>query len=767
MEDRLVDLIIGALLHDIGKIVHRTGLMKSHSTSGWEFLQEKDTFKDNNNIKEGVKYHHGRELSKAKLEEDSLAYLVYMADNISAAGDRRLEFIEGEESQGAIFNKGMPLASVFNILNGNDESYSYNLKTIEKINYPRDGSREYTTVDYTNILQKIREQIAGIEVKEEYINSILHLLESTTSYIPSSTNTKELGDISLYDHSKTTAAIASCLYYYLEDKNYKKTVFDKGKEFYMEDAYLLYSADISGIQNYIYFISGTKALKSLRTRSLYLEILLENLVDELLSKLGLSRCNLLYTGGGHAYLLLPNTEKVKKDLLEFESEIKNWFLEQFDISLFIASAYAECNSKDLSNDIGKVYKKVGKNISKKKTNRYSAEDIIRLNSFKRVKEDRECRECKKSGPVNLEGLCPICQNLIDISPKITKADTYFVVSEKLTKDFPFASLALPFNQVLEIKTKEEILEGEYIRVYSKNQPSMGYKFATNLWVGDYTKRSKVSNNIKDFSEFAKESRGLERIGVLRADVDNLGQAFVRGFSKEKNQETLSRTSSLSRQLSIFFKYYINEILGEKDRNALIIYSGGDDMFIVGSWNDCIELAKDIRLGFKKFTQNTLTISAGIGIYSHTYPIARIAKEVGELENAAKTKDENKDKVTLFRKAKIGHKREVLEEDWVLKWEQLPSLENRESQEGIEGKLNELRRVFDRDQQSGKAFLYKVLDLLRNSSDKINIARYAYLLKRAQERNRNLNVQKFYKYINDERERKELEIAITLYSYETR
>lgn len=54
--------------------------------------------------------------------------------------------------------------------------------------------------------------------------------------------------------------------------------------------------------------------------------------------------------------------------------------------------------------------------------------------------------------------------------------------------------------------------------------------------------------------------------------------------------------------------YINSILREGEytiednsegkktiiRNAVICYSGGDDLFIVGAWNEIIELAIDIQ-----------------------------------------------------------------------------------------------------------------------------------------------------------------------------
>ncbi|MDI9508729.1 MAG: type III-A CRISPR-associated protein Cas10/Csm1 [Bacillota bacterium] len=787
MEQRLVNLIIGALLHDVGKIIHRTGIMQSHSKLGWEFVSSLPPFNKNNDIKECIKYHHGRELYKAKVDDNSLAYISYIADNISAYSDRREEVIEGDDTDdksAAIFDRKAPLSSVFNILYGRSDKNSYRFNMLKDISYPTSKDNTLTSSNYEGIKIKLSEHLKAIDISKEYINSILHLLEVTTSFVPSSTNTKELMDISFFDHSKTTAAIASCLYYYLANDNYREKLFMNEKQFKEEQAFLLYSYDISGIQNYIYTISGSKALKSLRARSLYLELLLENIVDELLAKIGLSRCNLIYTGGGHAYILLPNTEKVKNEIEEFDTELKAWFLDQSDISLYIAGGYAECSSKELAEDIGKVYERVGRAVSKRKSQRYTANDIRKLNECKYTYEERECKECKKTGKTSKEGNCNICQALFEISSKIIRDDVFFVVLDNPADDRSFATLPLPFNQCLTIKNMEETRAEDYIRVYSKNLPSMGHGFATNIWVGDYT--AKINNkNPKTFENFADEAVGINRIAVLRADVDNLGKAFIFGFKEEKDgeivtdsnrkYETISRTATLSRHLSMFFKYYINSILRDKNRNALIVYSGGDDMFIVGSWNDIIDLAGDIRKAFVKYTNGTLSISSGIGIYPHSFPISRIAEEVGELENAAKTKDEFKNKVTLFTTGKVDENGKVVEDDWVLEWDQLPIINQLDdideiniNNKDITAKLWILREVLRKDDQHGKAFLYNMLDLLRSSqNDRINIARYAYLLGRAENKKIKLNVTEFYKWIKTEKDRKELEIAMTLYSYETR
>lgn len=46
-----------------------------------------------------------------------------------------------------------------------------------------------------------------------------------------------------------------------------------------EKAFLLYSADFSGIQKFIYTVASEKALRSLRSRSFFLELAMEHYAD--------------------------------------------------------------------------------------------------------------------------------------------------------------------------------------------------------------------------------------------------------------------------------------------------------------------------------------------------------------------------------------------------------------------------------------------------------------------------------------------------------
>lgn len=56
---------------------------------------------------------------------------------------------------------------------------------------------------------------------DEYLNSLLAVMEANLTYVPSSTSKGELSDISLFDHVKLTAAIASCMYDYLNENHLK------------------------------------------------------------------------------------------------------------------------------------------------------------------------------------------------------------------------------------------------------------------------------------------------------------------------------------------------------------------------------------------------------------------------------------------------------------------------------------------------------------------------------------------------------------------
>ena len=127
------------------------------------------------------------------------------------------------------------------------------------------------------------------------------------------------------------------------------SLLDTPAELRREPAFLLYTADFSRIQRFIYTVHTEGALRSLRSRSFFLELLMEHYMDELLDGCGLTRTNIIYSGGGHCYLLLPNTAAVQQTLADWNRAFNGWLNEQFGMQLFLANGWTPCSANDLCN----------------------------------------------------------------------------------------------------------------------------------------------------------------------------------------------------------------------------------------------------------------------------------------------------------------------------------------------------------------------------------------------------------------------------------
>ena len=625
------------------------------------------------------------------------------------------------------------LKSIFNILNGNRSERVYKPLPINAggtINFPEESS---DVCDYRSLSERINRLFDKTDISGKGIDYYLERLESELTYIPGTLPDQY---VSLYDQAKMCAAVSSCILGTMTSK----------------EPFLIYSMDFSGIQDFLYTINSKGALKTLRARSFYLELLMENIIDDLLDKLELTRANLIYSGGGHCYLLLPNTEETKTLLNEYNYSVNDWLLNTFDIALYVGHGYASCSGEMLRNipngSYVEVFRTVSRNISERKSNRYSFEQIIRLNSKSEEDYSRECKVCRRIGRLNSDKECSICSSIKNFSNNILK-DNYFCIVTDNGNGLPLPS----GNSVRSFESVEQINTDDLssvVRIYRKKQIQNYEIDSIGLWVGDYASdRATLGEMAAD----AKENGRIERIGVLRADVDNLGTAFSSGFGNGMDNEgSLMRTAALSRQLSLFFKCHINKVLSERNPNVTICYSGGDDLFIVGEWYDLLISSMDLRNSFREYTEGTLSLSGGIGIYDSKYPISRIAYETAVMEDLSKHLD-GKDAVTIF-------------EDNTYHW-------NVFEDNVIGEKLKVISDFFDNSASRGSSFLYKLLELIRGQSDRINFARYVYLLARL-EPGKNADAEEkehysvfsrnMYEWINRIDDRNQLITAIQLYVY---
>ena len=842
MDEKLICLQLGALLHDIGKIVRRAGLDKNeHSIAGSNYLKENNLLDEKyKEVYDVINYHHAKYLSSAKLKDDSLAYIVYEADNI-ASGIDRVKY-EDKETKG---NEMDNLNSIFNVVKveKNNIKKTFKLFDFDKNNFnmPTSHDIKLTNSDYKRVLDYIKNNLSSFK---ENINpeKLAVVLEACCTYFPSSSYV-DTPDVSYYDHVKLTAAVAACFYLYDKEKeinNYKKEYFLKADR--NTKKFLLVSGEFSGIQNFIYTISSKMAMKSLRGRSFYLELFAEHIIDEILSELELSRVNLLYSGGSHFYLLLPNTEKSKEVLEQYKEKINNFILEKIGATIYFEMVYTETSAEELGNGlnekiktenrVGELFRKISNKVSKAKLNRYSLEQLKELldedSSINKIKSyTKECKICKKAEDEKIlvrnakyfdeeagVEICSSCKSYIDLGRDISRlyhsSNENFIVEEHCTENkntLIFPKYQEGYVSIL-VKNEKDISQNrdKIYRYYAINADFITNRLCKNIYIGNYNVIAKEGErNLIEFKELVKKSKGIERLAVFRADVDNLGTLFQSGFENKDSKEpyknvTLSKSVVLSRYLSDFFKRKINLILEKKDaikdtnelfkkycdiicegnsnpRDIVIVYSGGDDVFAIGTWNDIIEFSVDLRTAFKEFTNDKITLSAGIGFFYENYPIHQMAEKTGNLESIAKANKDSSGKIIKNSVALFGEISPEL--NHIYTWDIFIDKVLNEKYKFIKDVtiLNEEDKEKYKDRiVITKSKWYKLMDLIINrltkNDNRLDIARFAYILGRINFTNDNKNNFNEFKknlllWLKDKEEAKQLLTAINILIYQER
>jgi CRISPR-associated protein Csm1 len=681
-------LILGSLFHDIGKFEQRTKPVKDrekHQLLSSGFVNK---LFDDKRLANIVYYHHFSDLQSSQLKgiDRILAEIVCEADNLASM----------ERNPDPDVKNQQPLESIFTTIYYGKNDTGINFQPITDINekdylFPK---RDFNSVDlelqYREWWHKFISEIN--KVNKEETETLITVLKKYLWCIPSSSY-KTRSDVSLFEHSKLTAAFASCMFHYLCDK-YKS--IEKITDFAnrTEDRYLLILADITGIQKYIYNIGHKGASKALKGRSFFLQQMLENIAYWLLDeKLKLPITNLIYSSGGKFYLLAPNTKETLKNLSEAQIEIESKFLEQYNGELGIITGHIVLSGNDFmfakdkkGHLISKRWDELNKIIEINKKKNLSSNWKYEL--FETQDTDGDWIKCSSTGIdlikkhqlIESEKII-VSQTNIGESKFIKLSTSGKVLYQNANVDYSPVENAYisaeQFNsQKLGYELKKEntsIVQRSYLKGYSvlglnsfeliegmnlttngeslprhflinnlditrlKGESQKGFKFYGGNW------------HLAEFGEVLKRGEGIERLGVLRLDVDNLGLIFKEGFG---NKATFGRVVQLSAMLDFFFSCYLNNLqnlkwdvikgLNDDTGKTLkelmqIVYSGGDDVFIVGHWSVLPDVAIWINNKFQAYTCSNpnFSISAGIYLFDDKFPIYKAAIEAGEYESAAK------------------------------------------------------------------------------------------------------------------------------------
>ncbi|CAG1009785.1 partial CRISPR system single-strand-specific deoxyribonuclease Cas10/Csm1 (subtype III-A), partial [Anaerolineae bacterium] len=355
MDGRVLQAALAGLLHDVGKLEQRArvdpwnpapGVEREgqpvHATWTAYFAQQylPDRFKA---VGLQAAYHH--QPGKSPAQDHWLSEIVELADKLSAGERADLPDKSRKPPQ-----QLMTIFDRLSLSGENQQSHRHylplkSLTLADGVIFPTDVlSKDDQGQAYQDLCETLRAAAKQDSADDEtYLENLLAALQRATWCVPSAYY-HSIPDVSLYDHSRMTAALAVCLTELrvgevTELLEAVKHVFQDQKPStdlpaLQKNVAVLIGGDISGVQSFIYTLSAKGAAKTLRGRSFYLQLLNEAVLRYVLRELGLPTTNVIYSGGGHFYLLAPPSAAQR--LSAIRQKIDRVLVKQHGTALYLA-----------------------------------------------------------------------------------------------------------------------------------------------------------------------------------------------------------------------------------------------------------------------------------------------------------------------------------------------------------------------------------------------------------------------------------------------
>lgn len=445
----------------------------------------------------------------------------------------------------------------------------------------------------------------------------------------------DIVDVSLYEYAKIVAAFTSICFIQGENNNLLQS-----------GSFALIRGDFFSIQNFIFNkgASNKNPAKSLRGKSFYVSLMSDTASLYILEELGLSYFNIMMNAAGQFVIVSYNSNEAEKTVEKLKENVHNWLYERFYCSVSLGISYLKCSKEDFSKErFNKLILEMLYQKDKSKLTRFNLtekENFIFTDYHKKFSKDTSlCVYCgvepatMKLTSEESKDCCSKCNSYIELGEKLTKAE-YINIYHDNNGVFNRYNYDYDENHI------EDAVHRMHINLLQEE--NSGYNCCNVVHYSSYVARNN-KGDIRSFDEIVKYGSGAEIMAVLKADVDNLGLVFSCGLSKKdesynitESEITFSKTNMLSRSIHNFFSYYLSSVMKENNLNVYTVFAGGDDLFIVGKYNDVVKFAKLLNEKFREFTgrNEEITISAGIGLFKTGVPIWYMAEETeGLLEQA--------------------------------------------------------------------------------------------------------------------------------------
>ncbi|MDH2998906.1 type III-A CRISPR-associated protein Cas10/Csm1 [Pasteurellaceae bacterium LFhippo2] len=525
-------------------------------------------------------------------------------------------------------------------------------------------------------------------------------------------------NISLYDHSKTVAALVTALVQTAEQ----------------EQQFLLIQGDFFGIQDFIFSggrETNKQAAKLLRGRSFQVSLFTELAALKVLEACELPSSSQMMNAAGKFLIVAPNNKKTKDAIAAVQTELNDWFVKHTYglIGLGIATQSAQ-QSQFIGEEFSKLRKNLFQQLEHTKLQRL---DLTHSTSSVLDDVDYSNGVCEFNSyfPAQENGKSIISEDQINIGKYLASKDRIIISSENsdIHQDPTTKKLKLSVFGYQVIFTDNQDISGKFGQPAKTQQIKRLWDFELpesaqspiwqgyarryiNAYIPYFAESGEVSSSkykgidgdnkkydkqaVKTFDYLACEDRipnkdnndyiGQAALMTLKGDVDNLGTIFQEGLA----QTNFAKMAALSRQMNQFFSLWLPAYCAQHSQNMYTVFAGGDDFFLIGSWLQTQKLAYAMQKAFAEYVANNPQIhfSAGMVMTKVGIPVPRLGELAEEaLEQAKQVKGKNgaedKNAVTIYQRSvswdkwkeldQLSHKIKELDEKYGISQSYLYSL----------------------------------------------------------------------------------------------
>ena len=611
--------------------------------------------------------------------------------------------------------------------------------------------------------------------------------------IPAATAFGTKPEVSLYDHSKTTAALATALWRWHESEGTTDAIAAEGlrdRSDWDLQKLLLIQGDFFGIQEFI-FAEGSQtnkaAAKLLRGRSFQVSLFTELAALKVLEALSLPPTSQITNAAGKFLIVAPNTAEARGQLDVVRREINQWFLlHSFGLAgLGLVSKCASCNDF-LKGNFKTLMQGLFVDLEKAKLQRFDL--TVDANPvFDVTYPHGVCQYNARMPADQVDGhgksSATLSRDQITLGASVARNDRILIVrspdaltGDNLTKlETSIFGFGVAFTQGEEVTGKFGALAANdgLLRCWDFSLPD---NLTDTLWNG-YARRF-INAYVPRFSEqdlqTSSKYRGMDddvnwddlrfdigktlnhiacedrncptdpdkwqgqiALMTLKGDVDNLGNILQKGLQ----EPTFAKMASLSRQMNAFFAIWLPAVCKTDYPNTYTVFAGGDDFFLIGPWHSTQKLVAQMAAEFKTFVAGNegITFSAGMVMTKPGLPIHTLASQAEEALDQAK--GHNLVEIAHRKNALVVFGERVRWADWGMV-------------QAAQEQLDRVRETYD----LSTSYVYGLLQLIELAADRSN-PEHAMWRSRFAYRTRRYVVDRIRE--PEKRQRAQVELSVTL------